>query len=75
MENLKAATSALGAKVAVVAVAAMPVMAFAADQPDVTEATTYIGAGVTTILAVFTSKYIVKGVILVGRWVGSVIGR
>lgn len=73
--RLNAINAGAKAKYAALAVAASPAIAFAADQPDVEEATTYIAAGVVTILAVFGAKYVVKGAILLGRWVQGVIGR
>jgi hypothetical protein len=57
-----------------IAAASVPAMAQTA-QPDTTDATAYITAGVATILGVFAVKYLIGGVTFVARKVMSAIGR
>ena len=65
-----------GAKLAIVAATSAPVVSFAQTaQPDVSDATDYIAAGVATILAVFAGKYIIAGVIFLARKVQGALGR
>lgn len=63
-------------KYAGVLAASTPVMAFAQTaQPDTSDAITYIGAGVATVLAVWGGKYLINGAMFVARKVGVAIGR
>lgn len=64
-----------GVLVAGTVAAPMAAHAQASAQPDASDATTYIAAGVATVLGVFGAKYGVKAAILIARWVQGVIGR
>jgi hypothetical protein len=52
-----------------------PALATAPAQPDTADAIAYIAAGIVTVLAVFTGKYTVMGVMWLARRVGSAVGR
>ncbi|MDZ4080942.1 hypothetical protein [Hydrocarboniphaga sp.] len=59
---------------AVLVSAAAPAFAVVA-QPDVTDATTYIGGAAATLGAVFVAKYGLGAFTMVGKWALRVIGR
>lgn len=58
---------------AMVALAASPVMAQAPAQPDVADAAAYLLAGIVTLAVIGNAKLIVRGAMAVFRWVGSMI--
>lgn len=66
-----------GSKLVLAAALSAPAVSFAqaTAQPDIEDATTYITAGVATILAAFAGKYIIAGVMFVARKVQGALGR
>jgi hypothetical protein len=64
----------LGAVVAVSVLSAGPALAQTAPaQPDVSDVTDYMIAGIATIALVGNARLIVRGAVAVFRWVGSMI--
>jgi hypothetical protein len=74
-QNVIITLDRFGRVVAISAATAGTALAQTSAQPDTSAAIAYIGAGVATVLGVFGAKYLVRGAILLGRWVQGVIGR
>lgn len=74
-QTLKQKTSSFGNKMAVATAVALPAVAFANDQPDVSSIVTYIGYATAAIVAIGAAKLIPAAAMWLYSSLGSMVKR